>query len=141
MLHPDFPIVSDKYQMTEMWSVVLPGEFNRRIEDGDLVIWRPGITIWTAIWGNDNNLAADKRLIELKQDISDEAFDLKEDLAGSVLRFRYRLIEDSDDDRVPAYYCYAIGNSGDVQMAIYFDDESDLSVAENIWKSIEERPT
>lgn len=140
MLHPDFPVVSDHYQMTDMWSVVLPGEFNRRIEDGDLVIWRPGITIWTAIWGNDNNLPADKRLIELKQDISDDAFDIEEDVTGSILRFRYRLVEDSDDDRIPAYYCFAVGNSGYVQMAIYFDDENDLSVAESIWKSLEERP-
>ena len=49
MLNPQFPIVEGRYQMTGEWSIALPGQFNRRIENQDLVIWRPGFTIWLAI--------------------------------------------------------------------------------------------
>lgn len=63
-LHPGFPVVQDTYQMTKEWSVTLPGRFNRRIEDGSLVLWRPGFTIWTSVWGNDKKESAEKRLKE-----------------------------------------------------------------------------
>ena len=50
-LHPAFPIVEGNYRLTREWTIDLPGKFNRRIEDDDLVIWRPGLTFWIAIWG------------------------------------------------------------------------------------------
>jgi hypothetical protein len=55
LLHPKFPIVEGHYQLTEEWSVDLPEAFNRRIEEGQMVIWRSGFTIWMAIWNNDKN--------------------------------------------------------------------------------------
>lgn len=42
MLHPEFPVVVGRYQMTPDWAVTLPRPFNRRTEDGSLVFWRPG---------------------------------------------------------------------------------------------------
>ena len=49
-LNPHFPVVTGRHQLTAEWSIDLPGEFNRRIDDGDLVFWRPGITAFVAIW-------------------------------------------------------------------------------------------
>lgn len=135
MLHPDFPVIENRYQMTKEWSVMLPGKFNRRIEDGDLVIWRPGFTIWTAVWNNVDGKFREDCLAWIKRDISEGAFDLVE-ARDDVLRLRYRLAEESDDDRVPAYYCFAISDRSHVQMAMYFDDEADLDCAERIWKSL-----
>lgn len=138
MLHPDFPVISGDYQMTKNWCVTLPGEFNRRIEEGDLVIWRPGMTIWTAVWGNDENKSKEECLSWIKEDISEDAFDISELRENDLLRFKYRLIEESEDERVPAFYCFAVGDSGYVQMAIYFDVEEELENAEFIWKSLKE---
>jgi lipopolysaccharide/colanic/teichoic acid biosynthesis glycosyltransferase len=39
--------------MTPEWALVLPEKFNRRIEDGSMVFWRPGLTVWINVWGND----------------------------------------------------------------------------------------
>ena len=136
MLHPDFPVISGEYQMTKEWRVNLPGDFNRRVEDGDLVIWRPGFTMWISAWGNDDNKTQQQRLSWIKEDISENAFDLIELNENNLLKISYRLNEESDDERVAAYYCFAVSNSGYVQMAIYFDSKDDLDIAESIWRSI-----
>lgn len=138
MLHPEFPIVEGRYQVTEDWAVTLPGPFNQRFQDDSLVLWRPGVTIWTIVWNNDKNESAQQRLEWLREDISPEAFDegVVEDCV--MVRFTYRLNEVREEGIVLALYAFAIGDGGHVQMAIYFDHEDDLEVARQIAGSLEE---
>lgn len=139
MLHPDFPVVEGQYQMTKEWSVSLPEKFNRRIEGGDLVIWRPGMTQWVVVWGNDKNEGKDVRLKRIRDRISPEAYDIRELKAGSVFRLSYRLKEGKEQGAVPGYYCYAVGDTGHVQMAIYLDNEKDVVSAQSICGSLSEK--
>lgn len=135
----DGPVVEEKFQISKDWSVNLPGKFNRRIEeDGCLVLWRPGMTIWTIVWDNDRGETAEERLAQLKSQSSPEAYAQETERDGAILRYAYRLDEQSDDKRRPAFYGFAIGRNGHVQMAIYFDDEADLATAKQIWRSLAE---
>lgn len=136
MLNTEFPVVSGHYQMTREWSIALPGQFNRRIEDEDLVIWRPGFTMWIAVWGNNHKQTKAARLDEVKRVVSPDAFDLEEAEDSGVLRFAYRLQEEAADERVAAFYGCVIGETGQVDMAIYFDQEADAATARKIMKSI-----
>ena len=126
--------------MTKDWSVDLPTKFNRRFEESDLVIWKPGFTIWTTVWNNDKSESPDERLTWIREDSSPDAFDAVTETSNGLLRYSYRLKEESDDDRLPAFYCYAIGREGHVQMAIYFDSPDDLDTAQAIWRSLTETP-
>lgn len=137
-LHPNFPVVKGRYQITKEWAVDLPGEFNRRFEDGSLVIWRPGFTIWTTVWNNDHDETLDQRLNWIEADSSPDAHSQETEKVGGLIRYAYRLEEESHDSRRPAFYCFAIGQNGHVQMAIYFDREDDLATAKQIWRSLEE---
>ncbi len=137
-LDPDFPVVDGRYQMTKEWSVDLPSNFNRRMEDGSLVMWKPGFTIWTSVWGNDNAEAADDRLKSLRAQASPNAFDSMTESSGGLLRYSYRLVEEFHDAQQAAFYCFAIGASGHVQMAIYFDTAEDIEESLLIWRSITE---
>jgi hypothetical protein len=137
-LHPDFPVIEGRYQMTKDWSVVLPSQFNQRVEDGDLVIWKPGFTMWIVVWGNDKSQSQEERLGWLQSDSSPAAFDKITESSDGVIRYAYRLKEESGDDREPAFYCFAIGKEGHVQMAIYFDSSGDLGAAQKIWRSLTE---
>lgn len=139
VLHPDFPVVEGQYQMTQEWSVALPGKFNRRIEGGDLVIWRPGMTLWVTVWGNDKNEGKDVRIKRIRERISPKAFDIQALKAGPVLRLSYRLKEEKEQGAVPGYYCYSVGDSGHVQMAIYLDNEKDVVSAQSICGSLSEK--
>ena len=137
-LHPDFPIIEGTYQMTKNWSVTLDTQYNRRIEGGQLVIWKPGFTVWTSVWNNDKSESQEERLQWIQGNSSADAFDRIIESADGVSRYAYRLKEDSEDDREPAFYCFAIGDEGHVQMAIYFDSEADLADAQAIWRSLSE---
>ena len=136
-LHPDFPIVEGLYQMTREWSVHLPSEFNRRIEDESLVIWKPGITIWTNVWGDDGKFNSSQERVEwLKKESPPAAFDSISEITDGVTRYSYRLQEGPDQGATAAFYCFAIGRPGHVQMAIYFDDPEHVTTALQIWRSL-----
>ena len=122
--------------MTDNWSVTLEQKYNRRLEDGSLVLWRPGVTIWTLVWNLKDGETTTDRYGALKKDVSPEAQDLLEEVDGLVLRLAYRLRERSQDNRQPAFYCFAVGPSGHAQMAIYFDDPSELKTAQAVWRSL-----
>jgi len=135
-LHPEFPVVEGSFRMTKNWSVDLPSKFNRRIEDGSLVLWRPGFTIWTEVYGNDNDQTHDEQLAVLRNDSSPDAFDDITETDGKIIRYSYRLNETEDDNRSPAFYCFAISKTGYVMMAIYFDEADDIIEALKIWRSL-----
>jgi hypothetical protein len=126
--------------MTRSWFVTLPGDFNRRVEDGALCFWRPGLTVWVVVWNNDRDESPQKRLDGLRDDTSPAAYDHEVEQDGGVLRFAYRLREETGDDRAPAFYCFAIGRDGHVQMAVYFDHEADVDKGRAIWRSLDECP-
>lgn len=122
--------------MTEDWAVTLDQKYNRRIEGGSLVIWRPGFTIWTNVWNAKEGETPEQNLEMLKKDISAKATDVTEEKQGNILMLSYRLDEASEDKRRPAFHGFAVGPSGHVQIAIYFDDEKDLATARQIFKSL-----
>lgn len=135
-LNAEFPVVRGHHRLTTTWSIELPGEFNRRIEDGDLVLWRPGMTLFIAIWNNDRAETVTERSEWIREDMDPKAFDIVEAPVGTMQRFAYRLDEGSDDGRVPALYAFTIAEHSHVQLAVYFDSEEDTATALQLWKSI-----
>lgn len=99
------------------------------------------MTIWIAIWGNDHDLNQKDLFQFATDDVSDEAFDLKSEKDGREYRLSYRLAEDSDDERIPAFYCYVVGHNGFVQVAMYMDSEECLDMAKGILRSLSEADT
>jgi hypothetical protein len=135
---PSAQVVKGEYRMTEGWSITLPEKFNRRVEEGNLVLWRPGITLWIAVWGNDHGESREERLAQLRDSIPPDAFHLEGLLEDDILRLGYRLDEASDDNQAAAFYGFAVGFNGHVQIAVYFDQEGDLDLAKGIWQSLRE---
>jgi hypothetical protein len=133
-LHPDFPVVTGDYKLSSTWSLCLPLKFNRRVEDGSLILWRPGITVYFNIWNNDHNQSIDARLAELRSSISANAYEFQEQPNGSVRQFSYRLVENG----VNVLYGFVIADDGHLQVAVYFDDESDIDLARSMFGSIAE---
>ena len=135
-LNPKFPVVTGRHQLNATWSVDLADKFNRRIEEDDLVLWRPGMTVFVAIWNNDQAETVSARLAWLRGDMNPAAFDIVEDSFESSRGFAYRLDEDGDDTRVPALYAFTVAQDSHVQLAVYFDSENDVAAALKLWKSI-----
>lgn len=133
---PEHPIVEGHQRLTSDWSIDLPGRFKRRLEEGDLHFWRPGLTVVLAVWGNDDHESPQQRLAWIREDMSPDAYDIIEETQDTLLRFAYRLHEESDDERQDALYGFVIADLGHVQVAVYFDDEPDVEVAWSILRSI-----
>ena len=123
-LHPDYPIVTGNYQMTDEWTVTLPEKFNRRIEDGSLVLWRPALTFWITIWGNDGDKSTDNRLASILETASDLRSDQQIERTADSVRLTYELPEE-DASRPKAVFRsisgYVISAVGHVQISAYFD--------------------
>ena len=58
-----------------------------------------------------------------------------------MLKYSYRLAEDSGDDREAAFYGMVVGSSSHIQITIYFDEAVQLATAHNIFESIAEAPS
>lgn len=133
-----WPIVSGSYQMTDEWSILLPGQFKRRIEDGSLVFWRDGLTAWINVWGNDHAETPQALFDRFRSGFPEGRLDEREATQDGVLKYAYRLKEEAGDRRVAAFYCFAFGISGVVQMAVYFDDDADLANAHLLMQGLKE---
>ncbi len=133
---PNFPVVSGEYQMTKDWSITLPGKFKRRFEDGALVLWQPGLTAWVIVWGNNHAETVATRLAQIRADVSNHAYEIVQDEGSETITYSYRLNEQSLDCRVAAFYGFAIGKDGHVQIAVYFDKESTLPIAQSLLRSL-----
>lgn len=122
------------------WSLRLPGKFRRRTQEGDIVLWRPGFTIWASVHSRPNDTPASDRLAAIRKGISPDAFALEETRDGDLLTLAYRLQEPSKDHRAAAYYGFAVGAHGHVQLGMYFDDEASAERAKAILRSVKEQP-
>ena len=136
-----FPRVRGHYQMTPEWSVTLPDEYAKRFEGRDLVLWRSGITCWTAIYDQKEGEAPETTYEWRKKNLSKDAIEVFEFRDGKPLRFGYLRHEKPDDDRQRwGLYTFTFGVSGHVMMTIYFDRKDDIETAKKIWFSITEAP-
>ena len=137
VLHPDFPVIEGKYQMTAEWFITLGQEHNRRVDEGSLVLWRPGLTIWINIWGNDNNESIEERLKWISAESSPNAFEVNSKNKGSTHAFSYRLNETENGKVTRSYNGYFLANDSHVQVSVYFDSESESNKAKSIIESVE----
>jgi hypothetical protein len=133
---PGFPIVEGDHALTATWSIHLPVRFARRIEEGSLVLWRPGLTIWLTAWGNDRGQTQAERLAWIKQSASPERFEEHENEAKNLTRYSYRLRDENEDGAVESLYGFVISDDGHLQTAVYFDDLADEAEARQLVESV-----
>lgn len=134
-----FPIEANantRCDLGQGWSFRMPGGFGKRVEDGNLLFWREGLTVYAVVWDNDARESTAERLAWIRNRISPDGFETEQAQDGDVLRFAYRLTEHRQEGLVHALYGYTIGPEGHVQMAVYCEREEDVSEARAIWRSI-----
>lgn len=133
---PGYPVVAGDQQVTDSWRIHLPAQFARRMEEGSLVFWRPGLTIWLTAWNNDRGEPQPERLRRIKEFASPRRHAEHESTGGGLTRFSYRLREESDDGPVESVNGYVLGDGGYLHLSVYFDDPADEATARRIVDSI-----
>ncbi len=117
-LHPDYPIVEGDYKLNDGWSVHLPAKYNRRVEEGALVLWRPGVTIYFVAWNNDHGDPIETRMALLMDEMNPDASDVRQHTGDGIGTISFRLVE----EEVDGVYGYVVGENGHLQIAFYLDD-------------------
>lgn len=136
----NFPYATNRVRVTDDWSIHLPFVLNLRVEEGSLVLWRPGFTIWLDAMRNDHDLSLQHRKQHFAETADPKRFDETEELDGDRLYYSYRLDEPSEDKRAPALYGFAFGPKGHLQIAFYFDEEEYADIAYSILTSANQSP-
>ena len=105
------PLVEGRQPLVADWSLVLPFPMARRVEDGALVFWHSprGLTFWINAYDAGE---PDDALAEWQEIHAAAAFDLIEEREADFIRFAYRLDEDAEDGRQPAFYGFACARDG-----------------------------
>jgi hypothetical protein len=119
---PGIPLVKGLHQLTREWAIQLPQPFARRVEDGSLVLWRPGITVWLAPWENDHGESQSARLATLRAGAPPHRFDEREGASGDLTRWSFFVRDVTPDGEVTALHAWLIADAGQLHMAVYFDD-------------------
>jgi hypothetical protein len=136
---PGFPVVEGDYALNATWSIHLRERFARRVEDGQLVLWRPGFTIWLTAWNNDHNESQAKRLAGIKKSVSPKRFAEHESQSKNLTRYSYRLRDENEDGPVESLYGFVMSEHGHLQMAIYFDYPAGEAAARQLVDGVAER--
>ena len=131
-----FADVSGNIDLSKSWAINLPETFKIRKEEGSLVFWKPGFTIWLTMMTNTPNYSVEDLFEGINSNKSPEAYDIKNEKNNNVQTLSYRLYESSGDSKVAAYYGFVISKAGFIQLAIYFDIETDVQLAAKIHRGV-----
>jgi len=134
------PDIEGEVNFDDLWTLHLPGRFQRRIEDESLVLHRPGLTFWMLSWGRGHDdVQAIRSLI--KDHERPEAFDVREEEVEGLWRLSYRVHEAAPDQRRSSLTVVIQEGSAVINCSAYFDDESDLATAFAVLRSVRVRRT
>lgn len=135
-LHPQYPVVEGDLPLTTRWQLTLPQKFNQRVEDGKLVLWRPGLTVWLNAYGTEDGMSIADRIARDRANASGAAVDIEQFETGDVAHLIYRLSGETESDARHSLYGFAHAADGQIMAAFYCDDEAELSEARTIAGSL-----
>lgn len=99
-------------------------DFERRIEDGSLVLSHGERAIWIDIFDDDRDPRV--KMTQLREDIPREAKSWEYD-QGNLLKFGY--LEHDDENENFELTTFSVGPTSYALMTFYFDDEASLDWA------------
>lgn len=133
----DYPLISGPQRLTKNWALTLPAEFWRRVENEQLVIWRPGLTFWIDAYGNEAGQTIEERMAEARASLSPHAKNTKEARTANVAAIRYELAEIGEGGLVQnGLFTLMHGADGRIMMAAYHDSAETLDMAMKVSASL-----
>ena len=120
------------------WSILIDSDFERGVDNGDVVLWKPGRTIHASVF-NTNNADAEEaieKMIEGRPGLPIQMFDREEPgLAGHA----YLLPEARQDRNYWGLNTWTAAKGAVACVTIYFENLDDLNWAIGVWKSVRPR--
>jgi hypothetical protein len=135
----EYPSVKGTFRMNTVWSVDLPAEFNGRFEAGDLVIWKPGLTLWIEAKGRERGELKYERYKRFKKENSKNKRNerIEEDVRQTLDTYEFKVRDETREIKEYfAIYAFKINEFSFVQIWAYADSGKDKIMAYSIIRSI-----
>tara|TARA_B100000745_G_scaffold300260_1_gene253548 strand:- start:1236 stop:1994 length:759 start_codon:yes stop_codon:yes gene_type:complete len=129
------PVEKGHVNITEFWEFSVNSYMLRRFDNGSLVIWRPGFTIWLTSYTPDNPNYND-RASDLVTRASPNKTDLERIESDGLIKVRYFLDEEVNGELQSSAYIYGFTECQEIHIAIYFDGPKHRSEIDNVWSSL-----
>ena len=120
------------------WVADIPVRFQRRIEEANIIFWRPGFTIWMQAFGTRGDSSAKVRA-KMEESLPKSASDVVREEAGGLWRILFRIPPPSADFQRPALVALVWVNGQLLNLTCCFDDEADAAKALAIARSARAR--
>lgn len=130
------PVDQGHFQVTRSWGFNVSGRMLRRFDNGSIVIWRPGFTIWLETYTSSKR-TAEENLSEMIERISPEKQQFEKQSSNGIHKARYFLKEEADGKYQDSAYIFGYCESEGINLSIYFDDPQHVSEIEKIWNTLE----
>lgn len=139
-MQEEYSLLVNRVELAGKWSVHLPEIFRMRDEEDGIVLWRPGFTAWVNVFDNEIEESIELRKAFVVGTADPDKSDPRESSDNGIVRYSYRLKEESDDQRAAALYAFSFAENGHLQIAFYFDSEDDATIAYQIHESANQQP-
>ena len=125
------------FQITPEWLIDLPDDFERRVEENELVFWKTGITIIIAAFRLPDGTDKLELLNQVQSKIPENALEKLVSTKGEIVGLGYTQIQKikGEIDRL-SLITFTASNSSFLQVAFYLDDPNDLQWAKSVWEGI-----
>lgn len=134
-LLPAFPGLN---RLTQSWEVQIQEHMLRRIEKGELIMWRPGLTFYVTCFVSDDQ---DERalVVDFMKDISKNAESLFVDRAKGFTQIQYDLIESVEGQDQKGAYISGFSDGNVIHIAAYYDQEPERTILQSFARSLKFR--
>ncbi len=120
------------FHITDKWSVDLSETMYRRFDNGSLVIWKQGLTVYINCTSCDDAQAVEEKLLQIIERRSPDSGEITEEEVGGIHKYRYQLSENGYE----AVNMIAGGLGEVIIMAAYFEEDTLLTEIQGIWDSL-----
>jgi len=125
------------YPITPEWFLSLNEDFQRRVENDQLVLWTTGKTIIAVAFRLPETLSPENLLQTLRSKFGEGVLEVFESAEEDLVRYAVLQTEESAAGKARlVLHGFTISPSACLQSAFYFDLPSDLDWAKTTWQSI-----
>ena len=125
------------FQITKEWLIDLPEDFDSRVEEGELIFWKTGITIIAVPFRLPAETDKLTLLAQIQEKIPADALETLVSTKGGIVGLGYTHIHTTRDDKKRlSLYTFTASDDSCLQIAFYLDNPDDLAWAKSVWEHL-----
>ncbi len=134
-----YPVDKGTVDITKHWSFDVNSWMLRRVDDSNLVTWRPGFTIWLNAYTSKSDDIV-HRIDGIQNTASPDSSGLERvEKKDGLSKFRYFLVENGEEGEQASAYIFGFTKTNEIHITLYYDDESFLGDIELVWETLKYR--